>query len=102
MKPPQLMFFQIHFELTPSYFLKHLLISFILNYLFLWISNSDLLHFVDDNTISTAENTIEQLVSILEKESQAAINWFKSKEMIVNIDQFQAITVKRNNKMKDS
>ena len=101
MKPPQLMFFQIHFELTPSYFLKHL-ISFILNYLFLWISNSDLLHFADDNTISTAENTIEQLVSILEKESQAAINWFKSKEMIVNIDQFQAITVKRNNKMKDS
>ena len=102
MKPPQLMVFQIHFELTPSYFLKHLLISFILNYLFLWISNSDLLHFADDNTISTAENTIEQLVSILEKESQAAINWFKSKEMIVNIDQFQAITVKRNNKMKDS
>ena len=101
MKPPQLMFFQIHFELTPSYFLKHL-ISFILNYLFLWISNSDLLHFADDNIISTAENTIEQLVSILEKESQAAINWFKSKEMIVNIDQFQAITVKRNNKMKDS
>ena len=101
MKPPQLMFFQIHFELTPSYFLKHL-ISFILNYLFLWISNSDLLHFADDNTISTAENTIEQLVSILEKESQAAINSFKSKEMIVNIDQFQAITVKRNNKMKDS
>ena len=101
MKPPQLMFFQIHFELTPSYFLKHL-ISFILNYLFLWISNSDLLHFADDNTISTAENMIEQLVSILEKESQAAINWFKSKEMIVNIDQFQAITVKRNNKMKDS
>ena len=33
----------------------------------LWISNSELLNFVDDNTISAAENTIEELISTLEK-----------------------------------
>ena len=55
-----------------------------------------------DNTISATENTIEELVSTLEKESQAAIDWFVSNEMIVNPDKFQAIVVKRNNKMKDS
>ena len=39
-----------------------------------------------DNTISATENTIEELVSTLEKESQAAIDWFVSNEMIVNPD----------------
>ena len=71
--------------------------------LLLWISNSDLLNFADDNTISAAENTIEELINTLGKESQAAIDWFVSNEMIVNPDKFQAIVVmKRNNKMKDS
>ena len=73
-----------------------------INDLLLWISNSELLNFADDNTISAAENTIEELISTLEKESQAAIDWFVSNKMIVNPDKFQAIVVKRNNKMKDS
>ena len=52
--------------------------------------------------MSAAENTIDKLNSTLEKESQAATDWFVSNEMIVNPDIFQAIVVKRNNKMKDS
>ena len=56
----------------------------------------------DHNTISAAKNTIEELISTLEKESQAAIDWFLSNEMIFNPDKFQGIFVKRNNKMKDS
>ena len=73
-----------------------------MNDLLLSISNSELLNFADDNTISATENTIEELISILEKESQAAIDWFVSNEMIANPDKFQAIVVKRNNTMKDS
>ena len=61
-----------------------------------------MLNFVDDNTISTAENTIEKLISTLEQDSQAAIDWFKINEMIVNPDKFQAIVVKKNCRMKDS
>ena len=38
----------------------------------------------------------------LEKESQGAIDWFVSNEMIVNPDKFQAIVIKRKNKKKDS
>ena len=49
-----------------------------------------------------AENTIEELISTLEKESQAATDWFVSHEVILNPNKFQAIIVKRNNKMKDS
>ena len=79
-----------------------ILFNIFINDLLLWISNSELLNFADDNIISVAENTIEELLSILEKESQAAIDWFVSNKMIENPDKFQAIVVKRNNKMKDS
>ena len=53
-------------------------------------------NFVDDNTISTAENTIEKLISTLEQDSQAAIDWFKINEMIVNPYKFQAISNLQN------
>ena len=61
-----------------------------------------MLNFADDNTISAAENTIEKLISTLEQDSQAAIDWFKINEMIVNPDKFQAIVVKKNCRMKNS
>ena len=38
---------------------------------------------MDDNAISAAENTIEKLISTLEKEIQAAIDCFVSNERIV-------------------
>ena len=67
-----------------------LLINVFINDLYL------LLNFTDDNTISTAENTIEKLISTLEQDSQAAINWFKVNEINVNLDKFQAIPVMKN------
>ena len=75
-----------------------ILFNIFLNDLLLWISNSGLLNFVDDNTISAADNTIEELISTLEKESQAVTDWFVSNEMIVNPNKFQAIVATRNNK----
>ena len=57
---------------------------------------------MDANTISVAENTIEELISTLENEIQANIDYFVSNEMIFNAQKFQEIVVKRNNKMKDS
>ena len=55
-----------------------------------------MLSFADNNTISAAENTIENLIFTLEQNSQAAIDWFKINEMIVNPDKFQAIVIKKN------
>ena len=88
-------------EVPQRYILGPILLNIFINDLLLWISNSELLNFADDNTISAAENTIEELVSTLEKETQAGIDWFVSNKMIVNPDKFQAFVVKRNNKMKD-
>ena len=52
--------------------------------------------------ITTAESNIEKLISTLEQGSQAAVDWFKINEMVVNPDKFQAIVVKKNCRMKDS
>ena len=60
------------------------------------------MNFSDDNTISAAERTIENPISTLETEIQAAIEWFKLNEMIVNPEKCQPIVVKKNAKMKDS
>ena len=48
-------------------------------------------NFADDNTLSCFAKTIENLISILESESEIAINWFKSNNMIVNPGKCEAI-----------
>ena len=48
-------------------------------------------NFAVDNTLSIFAKTIENLISILESESEIAINWFKDNHMIVNPGKFQAI-----------
>ena len=61
-----------------------------------------MLNFADANTISTAENTAEKVISTLKQDSLPAIDWFKINEMIVNPNKFEAIVVKNNRRMKDS
>ena len=46
-------------------------------------------------TISAAENTTEKLISTIEQDSPAAIDWFKINEMIVNLDKFQATLLRK-------
>ena len=54
--------------------------------MFLFLKDVDLANFTDDNTIYTANKSIEKLLEVLERESKSAIDWFKINDMIVNPD----------------
>ena len=69
------------------------LFNIFINYLYLWVSKTDLLNFADNNTISAAEETIKKINSTLKQDSQVAIDWFKTNEMIVNPVKYQTTVV---------
>ena len=68
-----------------------ILFNFFFNDFFYFILVASAHNFADDNTLSSFAKTIENLVSILESESEIAINRFKINHMIVNLGKFQAI-----------
>ena len=51
--------------------------------------------FAGDNTLSAWTNTISDLISKLESDSNIAIERFKMNKMIVNLDKFQAIVLNK-------
>ena len=76
-----------------------ILFNIFINDLFYRVKESELHNFANDNTISSAEFSVEKLLKSLERESQVATDWFNENNMIVNADKFQAIIVKRNSDM---
>ena len=63
-----------------------------------WLTKSDLHNFADDNTVAVACKNLNNLLRTLEKESESALDWFKSNNMIgleANPDRFHAIINKR-------
>jgi len=79
-----------------------ILFNLFINDLVLFMNNSDLLNYADDNTISAWANSLEELILTLESESETAIKWFQDNEMIVNPDKFQAIIINRYGKLKQN
>ena len=55
--------------------LPHL--NIFINDLYLWITKTNLLNFADGNTVTAAKRTIENRLSTLATEGQAAIEWFE-------------------------
>ena len=68
----------------------------------MYIKNSDLHNFADDNTISCVSSSLNELISELEKEASIATQWFRDNSMIVNPEKFQAIIIDRKNPKNNS
>ena len=64
---------------------------------YFWLKRSELHNFAEDNTISA---TGRVYTHTLEHEFKSVVLWFKQKEMIVNLDKFQAIILKNKSKTK--
>ena len=60
-----------------------------------WQTKSDLHNFADDNTVAVACKNLNNLLRTLEKESESAVDWFRTNNMIANPDRFHAIINKR-------
>ena len=60
-----------------------------------WQTKSDLHNFADDNTIAVACKNLNNLLRTLEKESESALDWFRTNNVIANPDRFHAIINKR-------
>ena len=72
-----------------------ILFNIFINDLFIWIEKCSLHNFADDNTLSAFSNNISDLISILEKDSEIAIKWFKDNEMSVNPEKFHGFVINR-------
>ena len=79
-----------------------ILFNIFINDLFLWIKESELYNFADDNTLSATADTIRDLITILESESEIALNWFDLNEMLANAKKFQAMILNRCGRHNDT
>ena len=70
-----------------------ILFNIFINDLFLWIEQAELHNFADDDTISALANSIPELISTLENESEIALKWFKDNGMSANPTKFQGIVI---------
>ena len=75
-----------------------ILFNIFINDLLFFLNKAKLANFHDDNTIYAAKRDLNELLRLLEKESEVAIKWFSHNNMIVNPKTFQAIIISRQNR----
>ena len=75
-----------------------ILFNIFINDLLFFINEAKLATFAGGNTIYAAKRDLNELLRLLEKESEVAIKWFSDNNMIVNPKKFQAIIISRQNR----
>ena len=68
------------------------------NDFFYFIEKASVHNFAYDNTLSMFEETIQNLIALLENESNTAIEWFQNNKMMVNPSKFQAFIIDKKKK----
>ena len=75
-----------------------ILFNLFMNDLFYFIKNANIHNYADDNTLTSFSNSIQNLINILESESNIAISWLRNNKMIANPDKFHSIIITKNRK----
>jgi hypothetical protein len=83
----------IHKEVPQGSILGPLLFNVFINDIFLFIKDSSLYNYADDNTLSFGSPDFDLLISTLESDSNHLIEWFKINKMQANPDKFQVLAV---------
>ena len=67
-----------------------ILFNYFFNDFFYFIEKASVHSFADNNTLSMFEETIQNLIALLETESNTATEWYQNNKMMVNPGKFQA------------
>lgn len=70
-----------------------LLFNVFINDIFYFIKQSCLYNYADDNTLSFKSHNFEELINVLQSESNVLIDWFHINKMQANPEKFQAIAL---------
>ena len=70
-----------------------LLFNIFINDLFLFVQNSDICNYADDNTLSVADANVSTIIDKLENDIENLRSWFKSNGMLLNGDKCQFLLI---------
>ena len=84
-------FNKIIFGVHQSSFVGPTLLNCFFNDIYYFIESAKVHNFADDNTLTTFAENVRNLKSVLESESNIAIDWFETNKTIVNPGKFQSI-----------
>ena len=74
-----------------------ILFNIFINDLFLFIKNATLHNYADDNSLEIHAENLQDLINLLQEESNTAVEWLKNNNMIPNPKKFQAIISSKKN-----
>ena len=74
-----------------------ILFNVFINDLFLFIENAKIHNYADDNAIQHEASSLDDLIRVLENESNTAVDWLSLNEMIVNPKRFQLLISAKSN-----
>ena len=83
----------IHKGVPQGSILEPLLFNVFINDICLFIKDSSLYNYTDDNTLSFGSPDFDLFISTLESDSNHLIEWFKINKMQANPDKFQVLAV---------
>ena len=68
----------------------------------IFINDAQLLNFADDNTIAVFSDSVDHLITDLQKHFKNTIGLFLLNKMVINPNKFQSVIINRLGKSKDS
>ena len=84
---------EIKYGVPQGSILGPLLFNIFLNDIFYFINNTKIANYADDNTTYSMDENVPNLLSILENETTALLEWFKANEMKSNEDKCHLLII---------
>ena len=84
---------EIKYGVPQGSILGPLLFNIFLNDIFYFINNTKIANYADDNTTYSMDENVPNLLSMLENETTALLEWFKANEMKSNEDKCHLLII---------